>query len=204
MPPKKKKLNPKQAKYINNRKAGKSKKESALAAGYSKSTANSVKNNIEKGIIGPLNQAMDEAGISDKFIAEGLKELASAKRDRVIYRRTRAATIDGSGKKVTKSVETTEIKEVPDHIARSRGLELIGKYKGAFIQKVEHSGTIDNPEVSSLSNKDLKSIFTIMKKGRDKAKKKPVSKKVAKKPVKKKTPGKKKGKKVVKKKTKKP
>lgn len=72
-------LTPKQARYIENLKTANTKREAALSAGYASETADNAKQHIEDRIAESVGQSafiklMEEAGLTDEYLADKLKE----------------------------------------------------------------------------------------------------------------------------------
>ncbi len=166
----KKSISKKQAKYLKGIQDGLSKKESALRAGYTPSMADHAKEKIEKDMETPMARALRMVGATDEKVAQRLNDALFAKRTVFYTKKSIARKLDDeTGKmKIIGSGAITSEKEVDDHQAAMKAVELVGKFKGQFLQKIEHSGgiDIDNP-ADNLSTADLKKMMDLY----DKAKK---------------------------------
>lgn len=166
----KKAISKKQAKYLKGIQDGLSKKESALKAGYSEGMAHNAKAKIEKDMETPMARALRMVGATDEKVAKRLNDALFAKRTVFYTKKSIARKLDEeTGKmKIIGSGAITAEKEVEDHHAAMKAVELVGKFKGQFLQKIEHSGgvEIDNP-AENLSTEDLKKMMALY----DKAKK---------------------------------
>lgn len=125
MTKKKQRITIRQRKYLKGLALGKTKKAAALDAGYSKTTANSPKSQIEDHV-GKcvVSDALKKEGLTEQWIAKRLKCGAYSKR----------------------SIPTKKgLVNVPDNMARARFMELIGRWRGDFKEKHEITGTNGGP-----------------------------------------------------------
>lgn len=118
-------LTPRQRKYLKGLTQGKTKKAAALEAGYSESTADNAKAQIEDHVGEPLIlEAFKKAGLTEDSIARVCKDAMKA--SRVVF----------EGKKV---------KRVKDHKTRLDAAELAGRFRGDFKERHEIAGPNGKP-----------------------------------------------------------
>lgn len=123
-------LSPHQAAYLKALPKSKTKKEAALKAGYSKHSAENVKDGIEDRIGQTrMREAFEKAGLTDSAIAKVIREATAAKSPVYIKNGSGPATY-------MKTVFTA------DHSTRIRAAEVAGKFRGDFIERSQISGSI--------------------------------------------------------------
>lgn len=128
------KLTGKQRKLIKGIAAGKSQRQAAKAAGMDSTYASKV---LKKPQVSATLQAlMEKSGLGDKrLLAVHNEMLEASKTISVIPKKGETEGRDATGSSV-------EFVDVPDWQARGKALEMGYKLKGAFIEKVEVSGSI--------------------------------------------------------------
>ena len=114
--------------------AGKTQKQAAIDAGYSKKTAETQASQIlkEPQVKSNLEKALDKAGLTDKRLADKHIELLDAQK-------TVSAV---SGKDA--GAGTVDFVDVPDYQTQARALDMAYKLKGGYVEKHEmtHKGKI--------------------------------------------------------------
>ncbi len=139
-------------KYLEKRVEGKTKKDAALEAGYSKSTAENAKEKIEstqefQDARGNLLESMDKAGITNDVIAQRLY-LMLMQREQRMY----------NGKMIVE-------KEV-DVSAANAALDKILRILGSFApKKVEGRVVHDLSNIKALPERELDNVLSQMIKG---------------------------------------
>lgn len=132
---KKKKLTPKQRKFVKEYQKDLNGTQAAIRAGYSEKSAQEIASeNLSKPIIKEavtkeLDKTLEKLGIDAEYILNTIK----------------------------RTIERCEIEEKYEPNAILKGAELLGKYKNLkiFTDKVEHSGDQENPiKVVSVELKD--------------------------------------------------
>lgn len=124
---KEKPLTVRQAKYLKALPTSKTKKEAAMKAGYTEETADNAKQKIE-AMVGKsrMREAFEKAGITDERIAKTVRQAMKAKKALVVH----------TGK------DSSMVHETPDYSTRIKAADLAGKFRGDFVEKIEHSGEI--------------------------------------------------------------
>lgn len=130
-------LKPRERKYVEGRVSGKSKKQAALAAGYSESMANSAVAKIETPNVRAAFQRAVRAAIPESKIVGRLSEGLDAEHSRPVI----------SGKEVIDTI--TE----PDYRERREYLSLAAKFGGYHIDK--HIVETEERKLDDLTDEEL-------------------------------------------------
>lgn len=134
-------LTPKKRRYIQERLKHplKSKKDCAIAAGYSPNTAHNVAAKVERGCREKLMESMKRHGISDDYLIKRLKEGLNAKDTKYFAHEGRVRD------------KKTSI----DHNARRSYLDMAFSLRGDFIDKKE----LEITGVGGLSESDVDALL---------------------------------------------
>lgn len=111
-------------KYKQNRLRGMNQKNAALAAGYSVNVAGRKTHRLEKGPKGAIQDALEQAGLTDKFQAEKLAEITRA--TKVI---SCNVFVDRDGEMKKADGKSLDFVEVPDYPVQLKALEHIADLK---------------------------------------------------------------------------
>lgn len=126
----------KEKKYMRERVKGKSMRKAAEASGVSLPTA--FRTEKDPRFKSAMAAALDRAGANEDKIAKTVCEALDA--NKVIS----ANIINQGGDGMADAhSQTKDFIDVPDHQVRIKAAELAGKFRGDFIERVQHSGSID-------------------------------------------------------------
>ena len=137
-------MNIRQQKYKKHLLEGKSKYESALLAGYAKTTALAHTAQLDKRI--GIDKVMERNGLTDSFLIEKHKKLLEAVKVIGYLHQYKKSEKGGIEKISPEEAVSNEFIEVPDFHSIAKGLELAYKLKGYLKDRLEHSGKIEGGE----------------------------------------------------------
>jgi hypothetical protein len=139
-----KQMNIRQYRYKENRLKGMNSENAAIAAGYSRSTARAKAYRIERSARVGIADAFEQAGLTDKFLAEHAKQGLNATK-------TVSAVIVGA----EATDKTDDFIDVPDWQARHKYFDTILKVGGKIVNKVDVSGNITFTKMSDVEVVDV-------------------------------------------------
>lgn len=136
-----KNLSPRKRKYVKARASGKTKKDSALAAGYSEETAKKVKSHIETPEVRAAFQKLIRKHIPASKVVKRIQEGMDAMETKFFQK-------DGI---------VTDSRDVISYSERRAYAELVAEYGGYHIPKAEVTGENGGPIVFKLNRMDKQS-----------------------------------------------
>ncbi len=142
----KKKLTPKQKKFVHEYIVDLNGTQAAIRAEYSEKTARQIASNllskvyIQEAIAIHMAKMAKKTELSAEYVLEGLKEVA----ERCLQKRPVMVKAKGGGYKQAKDEDGNDVWQFRPH-AVNRAFELLGKHLGLFPTNVKHSNDPENP-----------------------------------------------------------
>ena len=142
-----KQLTPRERKLIKGVAAGKSIKAAAIEAGYSPRTGRESGSRALRNVTvkTELEKLMDKVGLSDSKVLQAHADLIGANKTVSIVPVKPKQGEQGETEGRDASASSVEFVDVPDWMARAKGIDMAHKIKGRYIEKKEISGPNGGP-----------------------------------------------------------